>query len=171
MFAILIQKMLTTILIGSSGSGKSTYAQTLGSVICSTDKYVEEQARILGVSYDNAFHISNSIGIFKKFTKYFYKDIEYCIRYDKNFVIDRTNLGSEMRCRLIIKLRGMARKYGKTIIIKGVYFVIPENVILQRLENRKIIENKSIPAMLVEEQIEKYELPTIEEGFDYLIKK
>jgi hypothetical protein len=25
--------------------------------------------------------------------------------------------------------------------------------------------------MLIEEQIKKYELPTIEEGFDYLIKK
>ncbi len=65
----------------------------------------------------------------------------------------------------------MARKYGKTIIIKGVYFVIPQNVILKRLEHRKNIENKSIPAMLVKEQIEKYQLPTIDEGFDYLIKK
>ncbi len=163
--------MLTTILVGSSGSGKSTYAKILGKVICSTDKYVEEQARILGVSYDNAFQISQSISIFKKFTKYFYEDIEYCIKNNKDFVIDRTNLGSEMRCSLISKLREMARKYGKTIIIKGVYFVTPENVIWQRLEHRKIIENKSIPKMLVEEQIEKYELPTIDEGFDYLIKK
>ncbi len=163
--------MLTTILVGSSGSGKSTYAKTLGQVICSTDKYVEEQASILGISYDNAFKISQSTGRFKKFTKYFYEDIEYCIRNDKDFVIDRTNLGSEIRCSLISKLREMARKYGKTIIFKGVYFVIPENVIWQRLEHRKVIENKSIPSMLVWEQIEKYELPTIEEGFDYLIKK
>ncbi len=163
--------MLTTILVGSSGSGKSTHAQTLGQVICSTDKYVEEQARILGVSYDKAFQMSQSIGIFKKFTKYFYEDIEYCIKNNKNFVIDRTNLGSEMRCSLISKLREMARKYGKTIIIKGVYFVTPENVIWQRLEHREVIESKSIPVMLVKEQIEKYELPTIEEGFDYLIKK
>ncbi len=163
--------MLTTILVGSSGSGKSTHAQTLGQVICSTDKYVEEQASMLGVSYDNAFQISQSIGVFKKFTKYFYEDIEYCIRNNKNFVIDRTNLSSEMRCSLITKLRKMARKFGKTIIIKGVYFVIPENVIWKRLEHRKNIENKSIPKMLVEEQIEKYELPTIDEGFDYLIKK
>jgi len=163
--------MLTTILVGSSGSGKSTYAQTLGQVICSTDKYVVEQAKILGVSYDKAFQISQSISIFKKFTKYFYEDIEYCIRNNKDFVIDRTNLGSEMRCSLIIKLKKMARKYGKTIIIKGVYFVTPENVIWQRLEHRKDIENKSIPKMLVEEQIEKYQLPTTEEGFDYLIKK
>jgi len=163
--------MLTTILVGSSGSGKSTHAQTLGQVICSTDKYVEEQASILGVSYDKAFQMSQSIGIFKKFTKYFYEDVEYCIRNNKDFVIDRTNLGSEMRCSLISKLREMARKYGKTIIIKGVYFVTPENVIWQRLEHREIIESKSIPVMLVEEQIEKYELPTIEEGFDYLIKK
>jgi len=163
--------MLTTILVGSSGSGKSTHAQTLGQVICSTDKYVEEQARILGVSYDKAFQMSQSIGIFKKFTKYFYEDIEYCIKNNKNFVIDRTNLGSEMRCSLISKLREMARKYGKTIIIKGVYFVTPENVIWQRLEHRDVIESKSIPVMLVKEQIEKYELPTIEEGFDYLIKK
>ena len=163
--------MLTTILVGSSGSGKSTHAKTLGQIICSTDKYVEEQASILGVSYDVAFQMSHSIGIFKKFTKYFYEDIEYCIRNDKDFVIDRTNLGSEIRCSLITKLREMARKYGKTIIIKGVYFDTPENVIWQRLERRKNVENKSIPTMLVEEQIEKYQLPTIEEGFDYLIKK
>jgi len=163
--------MLTTILVGSSGSGKSTHAKTLGQIICSTDKYVEEQASILGVSYDIAFQMSHSIGIFKKFTKYFYEDIEYCIKNDKDFVIDRTNLGSEMRCSLITKLREMAKKYGKTIIIKGVYFDTPENVIWQRLERRKNVENKSIPAMLVEEQIEKYQLPTIEEGFDFLIKK
>jgi len=163
--------MLITILVGSSGSGKSTYAKTLGHVICSTDKYVEKQASILGISYDNAFQMSQSIGMFKKFTKYFYKDIEHCIRNNKNFVIDRTNLASKMRFSLITKLREMARKYGKTVIIKGVYFVTPENVIWQRLEHRKIIESKSIPEMLVEEQIEKYELPTIEEGFDYLIKK
>jgi len=60
----------------------------------------------------------------------------------------------------------MARKYGKTILFKGVYFVTPENVIWQRLEHRKVIEYKSIPAILVEEQIKKYELPTIEERFD-----
>jgi len=163
--------MLITILVGSCGSGKSTHAKTLGQIICSTDKYVEEQASILGVSYDNAFNMSQSAGIFKKFTKYFYEDIKYCIKNDKDFVIDRTNLSSEMRCTLISKLREMAKKYGKTIIIKGVYFVTPENVIWQRLEHRMIIESKSIPTMLVEEQIEKYELPTIEEGFDYLIKK
>jgi predicted kinase len=163
--------MLTTILVGSSGSGKSTHAKTLNQIICSTDKYVEEQASILGISYDNAFKISQSTGIFKKFTKYFYEDIEYCIKNNIDFVINRTNLSSEIRCSLILKLRKMARKYGKTIIIKGVYFIIPENVIWQRLKHRKVIENKSIPSMLIREQIEKYELPTIEEGFDHLIKK
>ena len=163
--------MLVTILIGSSGSGKSTYAKTLGLIICSTDKYVEEHANTLGISYDNAFKMSQSDGVFKKFTKYFYNDIEYCIKNDKDFVIDRTNLSSEMRCSLIFKLRQMARKYGKTIIIKGVYFDISENIIWKRLEHRKILENKSIPAILVEEQIEKFELPIIDEGFDYLIKK
>jgi len=103
--------MLTTILVGSSGSGKSTHAKTLGQVICSTDKYIEEQASILEVSYDNAFKMSQSTDIFKKFTKYFYEDIEYCIRNCKDFVIDRTNLGSEIRFNLILKLRKMARKY------------------------------------------------------------
>ena len=163
--------MLATILVGSSGSGKSTHAKTLGQIICSTDKFVEEQARMLGISYDNAFKMSQSTGIFKRYTKSFYEDIEYCIRNSKDFVIDRTNLSSVMRCGLISKLRKMAKKYGKTIIIKGIYFVTPENVIWKRLENREILESKSIPAMFIEEQMEKYELPTIEEGFDYLIKK
>jgi len=163
--------MLTTILVGSSGSGKSTHAKTLNQVICSTDKYVEEQANILGISYDNAFKLSQSTDIFKRFTKYFYDDIEYCIKNNIDFVIDRTNLGSKIRYSLILKLRKMAKRYGKPIIIKGVYFVIPESVIWQRLEHRKVLENKSIPSTLIQEQIEKYELPTIEEGFDHLIKK
>jgi len=47
--------MLTTILVGSRGSGKSTHTETLGQVICSTDKYVGEHASMLGVSYDKAF--------------------------------------------------------------------------------------------------------------------
>jgi len=64
--------MLTTILVGSRGSGKSTHANTLGQVICSTDKYVEEHTSMLGISYDNAFKMSQSTAIFKKFTKYFY---------------------------------------------------------------------------------------------------
>jgi len=50
--------MVTTILVGPSGSGKSTHANTLGQVICSTDKYVEEQVSMIGVSYDNAFKMS-----------------------------------------------------------------------------------------------------------------
>jgi len=50
--------MLTAILVGSRGSGKSTPAKTLGQVICSTDKYVEEEASMLGVSYDKAFKLS-----------------------------------------------------------------------------------------------------------------
>jgi len=106
--------MLTTILVGSSG--KSTHVKTLGHVICSTDKYVEEQARILGVSYDNAFQMSHSIGIFKKFTKYFYEDIEYCIRNDKDFVIDRTNLGSEMRCSLWVSQLGECQTNSKMLL-------------------------------------------------------
>ncbi|PBO84120.1 MAG: hypothetical protein COA77_11190 [Thaumarchaeota archaeon] len=163
--------MLTTILVGSSASGKSTHAKTLNHVICSTDKYVEEQANTLGISYDNSFNMSQSTGVFKRFTKYFYDDIEYCIKNNINFVIDRTNLDSEIRRSLILKLRKMAKRYGKKIIIKGVYFVIPENVIWQRLKHRKVLENKSIPSMIIREQIEKYELPTVEEGFDYLIKK
>ena len=109
--------MLTTILVGSSGSGKSTHAKTLGQVICSTDKYVEEQASILGISYDNSFKISQSTGIFKRFTKYFYEDIEYCIRNDKNFVIDRTNLGSKIRCSLILKLREMTNLFWVKFLI------------------------------------------------------
>ena len=146
--------MLTTILVGSSASGKSTHAKTLNQVI-----------------YDNSFNMSQSNGVFKKFTKYFYDEIEYCIKNNIDFVIDRTNLYSEIRRSLILKLRKMAKRYGKKIIIKGVYFVIPENVIWQRLKHRKVIENKSIPSMIILEQIEKYELPTIDEGFDYLIKK
>jgi len=83
MFMVLMRNVNNN-LSWPKGSGKSTHANTLGQVICSTDKYVEEQVSMLGVSYDKAVRMSQSTGIFKKFTKYFYDDIKLLI--DKFFI-------------------------------------------------------------------------------------
>ena len=73
------KKLITaTVLIGVSGSGKSTSISdgALGQV-CSTDKYVENYAKDRGLNYSDAFDKIQEENLFKDFTRLFYIDIEH----------------------------------------------------------------------------------------------
>ena len=170
------KKLITaTVLIGVSGSGKSTSISdgALGQV-CSTDKYVENYAKDRGLNYSDAFDKIQEENLFKDFTRLFYIDIEHCIRDDVDFVVDRTNLTIGSRKALIRTLHEIVEKWqgsknvNKEIEIKGISFEIPKDVVKKRLEERVKTTGKSIPEEVIDKQFEAFELPTIEEGFDKL---
>ena len=159
-----------TVLIGVSGSGKSTAISdgTFGEV-CSTDKYVEKYAKDRGLNYSDAFDKIQEENMFKDFTRLFYIDIENCVRNEVDFVIDRTNLTADFRKQLIGEIKTFAGKFGKEIEINGLCFDLSKDVLKKRLEERVKTTGKSIPEDVVENQFNAFELPTIDEGFTKLL--
>ena len=166
------------VLIGISGSGKSTYVRDVvketNEKVCSTDKFVEEHTMSrfdedgVKLSYEQAFNDIQENDMFKVITKKFYDEIEENIKSGDNFIIDRTNLSARARALLIKELRELGKKYGKAVVITGIIFNPSTSVILERLKQRIILENKRIPDNVLDDQIKYFEVPTKDEDFDIL---
>lgn len=162
---------MITIMIGISGSGKSTYANKLRQRICSTDRFIDTYAEKLGVRYDEAFDQIQLLGVFGDLNNRFYSEINQAISQGEDFIIDRTNLTVRSREQLLIKIREFADSIGVKVIIKGVVFDLNKVEILKRLTQREKMEGKQIPQDVIDKQFKMYESPTIEEGFDVLEQK
>ena len=166
------------VLIGISGSGKTTYVNSVvketNEKVCSTDKFVIEHAMSrfnedgAKFSYEEAFNDIQENDMFKVMTKRFYDEIEENIKNGDNFIIDRTNLNVRARASLIKELRELGKKYGKAVVITGIIFNPTTSVILERLKQRIILENKRIPDNVLDDQIKYFEVPTKAEDFDIL---
>ena len=176
----MVDVVFIKILIGISGSGKSTYVRDVAKEhnekVCSTDKFIDEHAMSrfnedgVKFSYEEAFDDIQENDMFKVITARFYDEIEENIKNGDNFIIDRTNLSARARASLIKELRELGKKYSKATVIIGVVFNPPISVIHDRLEKRIMLENKKIPADILDDQIKNFQLPTDKENFDILKK-
>ncbi len=146
------------ILVGVPGVGKTTWAQTQTLVnpyvYLSTDAYIEQYSQQEGKEYAIVFKqkmpqaIENMIN-----------DTITARNNKQNIIWDQTSTTKESRARKIDMLPG----YRKIAVV----FHTPDREELnRRLDSRP---NKKIPKYVVDNMIEFWEEPALDEGFDDII--
>jgi len=154
-------------MIGVSGSGKTTWVNSHKQyVACSTDSVIEQLAEMMGISYTDAFEYIQNKKKFDYITAKFFEKIHDCILNDKDFVIDRTHLKRNIRISLINELKSFAKEHGKKLELTAVSFELPKSTIFERLQKREQKTGKSIPKKVILEQIDSFDIPASDEGFD-----
>ena len=169
------------ILVGVSGTGKTTVAKQITeeeherdncscntAIICSTDKFIDEEAKKLGIPYQKCMENIQKEGRFKEITGKFYDEIEESIKADKHIIIDRTNLTKGSRKALLGKLSDIHKKYDKNMEVMAVCFNLTRKQIDDHLSIRELETGKTIPSDVVDKQLESFEVATKDEGFDFV---
>ena len=145
-------------LVGVPTSGKSTFSnqQKYSKYIrISSDDILQEVAKERQQSYNTVFKANirfAQIAMMKVLRK--------AIEDGKSIIWDQTNLTRKQRKE---KLKHIPAHYKKT----AVYFIVDLKTALQRNTQRPV---KVIPPEVLERMIKEYELPTLEEGFDTIIR-
>jgi predicted kinase len=146
------------LLVGVPASGKSYWrnTQTFNGVVISTDDIIERIAAEKGVTYSEAF--TDAIKLAEKEVLVL---AAKAFEEGKDVIWDQTNVTVKTRKK---KLDMVPRYYTKI----AVFFPTPgEELHKERLESRK---GKTIPSFVLKNMIGNLEEPTLDEGFNKVIK-
>lgn len=148
-------------LCGIPTSGKSSYVKKLKDlvdyknvVILSTDNYIEQQAQRLGLTYNQVFD-----DVIDNATRNL--DIEFNMAKENgmNIIWDQTNLTVKTRRKKISRIPSYYRR-------GIVYFKVS---LEEALERNKTREGKFIPEDILKRMYNQFEIPTLDEGFDFVM--
>jgi len=149
-------------LCGIPTSGKSTYVEKLkkldywkDAVVLSTDNYIEKYAKRVGQTYNEVFD-----DIIPEATRELELELNMAKEKGKNIIWDQTNLSVKTRKKKLSKLPSFYHR-------DAVYFVISLEEALERNEHR---EGKFIPESILKRMWHQFEIPTLNEDFDYVEK-
>lgn len=147
-------------LCGIPCSGKSTYVNKLrayeyweNSVVLSTDNYIEEQAKRLGMTYNEVFQ-----DCIDEATRQLEMSFVRAKDEGKKIIWDQTNLSIKTRKKKLIKVPSI---YKRTVV----WFRVDLEEALKRNGTR---EGKFIPESILKRMYHQFEVPTLEEGFDFV---
>ena len=144
-------------LCGIPTSGKSTYVEKLKEhyltdyVVLSTDNYIEEQAKRLGMTYNQIFDDTISDA-----TRELELQLDMAKSKGKNIIWDQTNLTIKAR-------RNKLRKFPSFYKRIAVYFEVSLEDALERNKHR---EGKFIPESILKRMHHQFVVPTLYEHFD-----
>lgn len=147
------------VLVGVPGSGKSTWIghQKFDwdtTVIVSTDNYVEQYARSVGKTYSEVFKDYMPTAVEKMA-----KAASEAFKSNKTVIWDQTSTSVKTRAR---KLRMTPKHYTKVAVV----FKTPSAEQHAKMLDRP---GKNIPDEIVQDMINRFEYPTVSEGFDQII--
>jgi predicted kinase len=147
-------------LVGIPCSGKSTYVNKLrdyeywkDAVVLSTDNYIEEQSKRLGMTYNEVFQ-----DCIDEATRQLEMSFVRAKEEGKRIIWDQTNLSIKTRKKKLIKVPSI---YKRT----AVWFQVDLEEALKRNGTR---EGKFIPESILKRMYHQFEVPTLEEGFDFV---
>lgn len=143
-------------LVGIAGSGKDTFVKNvLNHEVLSTDQYVQKIADESRKTFNEVF--SESIDFAT--SQFNIKTMEM-IKNKESFVWNQMNIFKKSRLK---KLKRFPKDYEKICI----YFDTPLDILLQRNEVRRLT-NRHLRSNLIEKWYNELEVPTVDEGFDYV---
>jgi predicted kinase len=145
-------------LVGIPTAGKSTFSNDKkykDYIRVSSDDILQEVAKERQQSYNTVFK-----GNIRFAQIAMMKVLRKAIEDGKSIIWDQTNTSKKQRKE---KLKHIPAHYKKT----AVYFIVDLKTALQRNTQRP---GKVIPPEVLERMIKEYELPTLEEGFDEIIR-
>ena len=149
-------------LSGIPTSGKSTYVEKLkklsywkDAVILSTDNYIEQYAKSVGKTYNEVFD-----DVISDASRELEMELNWSKSKGRNIIWDQTNLSVKTRKKKLSKLPSYYRR-------GAVYFEISLEEALERNKHR---EGKFIPESILKRMYHQFEIPTINEDFDYVEK-
>ena len=143
------------ILVGVPGAGKSTWIKNqtwaLGFTVVSTDAFIEHYAKAQGKTYSEVFEDYMPTAV-----KLMVDQVVRARDHDHTIIWDQTSTTVKTRAKKINMLDG----YHKIAIV---FRTPPLDELIRRIDSRV---GKEIPAKVLLDMIEKWEEPTLEEGFD-----
>lgn len=136
-------------MVGISGSGKSTYAKSLvdngdADVIISSDNIREELFGDAGSQEDN-----------KRVFEEFYKRVKKAIKNKKNVVADATFLSRKMRKRLIAETKSKTK-------ITAIVIANKRSACIEADSKRE----RTVGEAVIDNQIRRFEMPLFSEGIN-----
>jgi len=147
-------------LCGIPTSGKSTYVNKLreyeywkDAVVLSTDDYIEKEAKRMGLTYNQVFD-----DVIDNATRELELQLNMAMDKGKDIIYDQTNLSKKTRRKKLLKLPSYYRK-------TAVWFQID---IEEALKRNKTREGKFIPESIIKRMYHQFEVPTCDEGFDFI---
>lgn len=146
-----MDKLILAIMVGVSGSGKSTYADTLISPLNAIK--IETDAIRFELTGDASDQSKNGLvfGIAKR-------RIGENLSLGKNVIFDATNLSIKDRKEFIV----LGKEHGAKL---HAYVIRPN---LEVSKQRNALRERKVPEFVIDKQHNKFVVPTLEEGFDYI---
>lgn len=154
----IIENQKVIMLVGVSGSGKSTFAKELAKKYCinkifSSDEY---RYKLLGSESDQ----SNNNLVFETM----HKDIVTALNNGDSIIYDATNLSSRRRKHFIYHV-AMKRKYK----FEAICYVVPTTFSLACANNKK--RDRQLDEDVIKRQCLSFQLPLYSEGWDEIVIK